>query len=635
MMLPVSLPNRLRRRLVMAPAAGAAAGGIAVAIVLASGGFSGARTASSAPTCLPRRPGASARLAGTPVSVSPQPGSEAATPATQISFLGVPAGELAAISVRGSRSGSHAGRLEAYSQLDGASFVPSKPFASGEHVSVSALIGPPGARRPVSFAFHVSTPIPSARVASFPNPAAPPSSYQSFVSAPTLHPPALAVTRADRDPAAGDLLMTSGPGAGQYGTLIFTSEGRLVWFGQMARGEVAEDLNVQRYHGQEDLTWWQGKVLSLGFGQGEDVVADHSYRTVTTVRAGNGEMADLHDFQIAPHGVAYVTVYDLMRCDLSAAGGRHAGALVDGAVQEIDMATGLVRWEWHSVDHVPVRESYAPPPANGTPWDWFHVNSVDPEPGGKLLVSSRSTWAVYQLDGSSGQVAWQLGGRSSSFAMGGGTRTAWQHDARLQPDGTLTVFDNGSIPRVHFQSRALRIRLDLRRHTASLLRTYEHPGSPLLADTQGNAQTLADGAVVIGWGSVPGLSEVSAAGSLLLDAHLPPGTASYRAFRFAWSGQPQTAPAVSARLLATEDSTAVFASWNGATGVRSWRVLAGRDPAAMSVRATMPDSGFESSLTYPGSYPYVAAQAIGAAGQVLASSPAVRVAPASESAHSG
>jgi hypothetical protein len=633
MMGPVSLPNRSRRRLLMAPAAAAVAG-IAVAIVLASGGFSGARAVAASPPCLPRHPGGSARLAGTAVSVSPQPGSEAATPATQISFLGVPAGELAGVTVRGSRSGEHAGRLQAYSQGDGASFVPSRPFQAGEQVSVHALIGR-GARHAASFVFHVSTPYPSAHIASFPNPPASPSAYQSFVSEPTLHPPALAVTQADRDPGAGDLLMTSGPGTGQYGTLIFTAQGRLVWFGQVPADEVAEDLNVQRYHGQDDLTWWQGKVLSLGFGEGEDVVVDHSYRTVATVRAGNGDTADLHDFQIAPHDIAYITVYNLMRCDLSAVGGRHDGVLVDGAVQQIDMTTGLVRWEWHGVDHVAVRASHAPPPHNGTPWDWFHINSLDPEPGGKLLVSARSTWAVYQLDGFSGEVAWQLGGASSSFAMGSGTQTAWQHDARMHADGTLTLFDNGSNPRVHFQSRALRVRLDLAHHTASLVNSYVHPRSPLVADSQGNAQTLADGAIVIGWGSVPGLSEVSPGGSLLIDAHLPPGTASYRAFRFAWSARPQWRPAVSARLLPSADATAVFASWNGASDVRSWRVLSGRDPGAMSVRASMPDSGFESSVTVPEAEPYVAAQAIGAAGQVLASSPTVRVQPAATTTQSG
>jgi hypothetical protein len=634
MMIAVSLHRKLRRRSLVALLV-AAAGCSAAAIVLASGGFSSARTSDASPSCLPRHPGGSARLAGTEVAVSPQPGSEASTTATQISFLGVPPSELRDVSVRGSRSGSHAGRLKTYSQDDGASFVPSRPFTAGEQVSVQVLIGRAGARRRASFAFRVSTPYSSAHIASFPNPPAPPSGYQSFVSAPTLHPPSLAVTQADRDPAAGDLLMTSGPGIGQYGALIFTPQGRLVWFGQVGEGEVAENLSVQRYRGQDDLTWWQGKVLSLGFGQGEDVVADRGYRRVATVRAGNGEWADLHDFQIAPSGIAYITVYNLVRCDLSAVGGRRNGTLVDGAVQEIDMATGLVRWEWHSLDHVDVRESHAAAPHDGTPWDWFHLNSLDPEPDGNLLLSARSTWAVYQLERPTGKVLWQLGGRSSSFTMGGGTQTAWQHDARLHPDGTMTLFDNGSNPRVHFQSRALRLHLDFNHRTASLLRSYVHPDSPLLADSQGNAQALGDGGVVIGWGSVPGLSEVSDGGELLLDAHLPPGTASYRAYRFPWSGQPLGPPAVSARLLPTADSTAVFASWNGATGVRSWRVLAGQAPSRVSARASMPDSGFESSVTFAEAYRYVAVQAIGAAGRVLASSPAVRVQPAAAGATSG
>jgi hypothetical protein len=625
MMRAVALARQLRRRaLVASLVAGVAL--IAAVVVLASGGFSGASTAAASPACLAARPGASATLAGTRVSVSPAPGSEAATPATQISFLGVSAAQLRDVSVQGSRSGSHAGKLEPYSQGDGASFVPSRRFAPGELVGVQALIAVPGAQRQVRFSFRVSVPYSTARVASFPNPPAPPSSYQSFVSAPSLHPPVLAVTQADRDPAAGDLLMTTGPGTGQYGALIFSPQGRLVWFDPAGKGQVAEDLSVQRYRGQEDLTWWRGKVLQLGFGQGEDVVVDRSYRTVALVRAGNGAEADLHDFQIAAHDVAYITVYNVMRCDLSAVGGRRDGALVDGAVQAIDMVTGLVRWEWHSIDHVDVRESHVPAPENGTPWDWFHLNSLQPEPGGRLLVSARSTWAIYQLDSSSGAVIWQLGGRSSSFAMGGGAQGAWQHDARLHPDGTLTLFDNGANPRVHYQSRALRVRLDLKRHAASLMHSYAHPGAPLLADSQGNAQTLQDGNLVIGWGSVPGVSEVSPSGSLLLDAHLPPGTASYRAFRFAWSGLPQWPPAVSARVLPTDDSTAVFASWNGASGVQSWRILAGQDATHMSERATMPDSGFESSVTIPEAYAYVAVQAIGADDRPLASSPTVRAA---------
>jgi hypothetical protein len=241
-------------------------------------------------------------------------------------------------------------------------------------------------------------------------------------------------------------------------------------------------------------------------------------------------------------------------------------------------------------------------------------------------------WAAYQLDGRSGRILWQLGGEHPSFAMGAGTETAWQHDARLQPDGTVTMFDNGSSPRIHYQSRGLRVRIDTRRRAATLVRVYAHPQSPLLADSQGDLQSLADGNLLAGWGAIPSVSEFSPDGALLFDAHMPPGTSSYRAFRFPWTGHPLWLPAASARVLATEDQTAVYASWNGATGVAAWRVLAGPDAGSMTAQSTVRDSGFETTITYPESYyehhrEYVAVQALDSRGAVLGTSAAVAVTP--------
>jgi Arylsulfotransferase (ASST) len=599
-----------------------------VAIVLGAGSFSGARPAlllsGVSPTCLPASLDRSASLPGVGIDVSPAPDTDTASPETQISFLGRPASDIRDVSVEGSRSGRHSGHLSSYSQGDGASFVPDKPFQGGERVLVRALVGPAEAPQ-IAYGFRVAVPYPSTAIPSFPNPPAPPADYQSFISAPDLHPPVLSVTSPDRDPAAGEVLMTVGPGPGQYGPLIYTSQGRLVWFQALPHGVDAENLGVQDYAGQQDLTWWRGRVLASGFGLGEDIVMDQHYQTVATIRAGNGYEADLHDFQIVPGDVAYITVYDPLWCNLSAVGGQRNGSLIDTAVQAIDMKTGLVRWEWHSLDHVGVDESHAPLPSGRLPWDWFHLNSVDVEPNGDLLISARSTWTVYRLQRGSGTIAWRLGGTHSSFRMGPGTETAWQHDARLQSDGTITLFDNGSTPQVHDQSRGVRVALDEARHTARLVRDYRHPGAPLLADSQGNMQLRPDGSLVVGWGAVPSVTELAGDGRLLFDAHMAPGMSSYRAFRFPWSGHPLTSPSVSARLLVAGDATAVFASWNGASDVASWRVFAGTSPAWLSTRATVPASAFESSVTLPAAYAYVSVQALSASGALLGASPAVKV----------
>jgi hypothetical protein len=603
--------------------------GVAVAVVLTADGLSGSHSSMASPVCLPATLSHSAKLEGVPVDVSPAPETDTANPDTQISFLGVPPAQIHAVSVTGARSGLHAGHLDGYSQSDGASFVPDSPFDAGERVSVHAAIGGTGGDRPIAFQFSVSTPYPTATTPGFGNPSAAPADYQSFYTMPGVQAPILSVTVPDRDPAAGDILTTNGPGPGQYGPLIYTPQGRLVWFERLQGGEAAEDLSEQIYAGRRVLTWWKGKVLSLGFGQGEDIVMNSSYQTVARVPGGNGLHADLHDFQIAPHDIAYITAYNPIRCNLTTVQGAPGGAIVDTAIQQIDMKTGLVRWEWHSLDHIGASESEVQAPTGATPWDYFHLNSIDlggagTNSSGNILISARSTWAGYQLEGGTGKVLWRLGGNRSSFKMGPGTSMAWQHDGRVLPDGELTFFDDGSNPPIHSQSRAVRIALDFKTHQARLVSSYTHRDPPLLAASQGNAQTLVDGNTVVGYGGVPAISEYSGGGSLLLDAHLPFDMSFYRAFRFPWSGRPLSPPAILASLNDTSEETIVHASWNGATEVISWRVLAGKRSGSLVAQATIPASGFESSTTLPEKYAYLAVQALDSAGHVLGTSKTVQ-----------
>jgi hypothetical protein len=362
----------------------------------------------------------------------------------------------------------------------------------------------------------------------------------------------------------------------------------------------------------------------------EDVVLSSHYQTVARVAGGNGLQADLHDFQIAPHDVSYTTAFNAIRCDLAPVGGARDGVILDTAVQEIDMKTGLVRWEWHSLDHVAASESETPAPRTPTPWDWFHINSIDVEGGdanqsGNLFISARSTWAGYQLQAGSGNILWRLGGLKSSFKMGPGTETAWQHDGRVLPDGEVSFFDDGSNPPIHQQSRGLRIALDFKTHEAHLTSSYTHPDPPLLAPSQGNMQTLPDGNAVVGYGGVPAISEFAPGGSLLFDAHLPYDMSFYRAFRFPWSGRPLSPPTVLANLNNTSEETIVHMSWNGASEVAAWRVLAGEHPGSLTSRTTIPASDFESSTILPKKYAYAAVQALDAAGNALGSSQPVKV----------
>lgn len=589
-----------------------AAGIVAVGAVSAAPGAEGA-TSPRAPRVV------SPRVAASRVVVSPAPGSRTASPQTEISLLGVPARDIGAVKVTGSLSGPHRGRLEAYSTGSGASFVVARPFVAGETVTVRThldVAGAPGGSWRFVVAHDISTisaPTQPALRTDVPGVLHP-------ASAPELAAPVVTVQRDDA-PEGGDFFLAPKGTTGRAGPMIVRADGRLVWFHPLASGE-AFDLNVQRYQGKDVLTWFQGEVVD-GHGQGEDVIESSSYHTVAVVHAGNGLDADLHELQLTPQGTLWLTAYQGTRWNLSGQGGPVDGDALDGIVQEVDVATGLVMYQWDSLDHVPVSQSdFRAPHAPDVPYDYFHVNSIDVLPSGDLLVSARNTSAAYEIDPArSGKVVWTLGGSASSFTMGPGARFWFQHDVREVAPNLLTIFDDGAAPAREAESRALVERIDPADRTATLVRAYLPPGG-LLAGALGSVETLPGGDVVVGWGTAPVFTEYSRAGSLLYEASLPAGDDSYREYRDPWSATPTTRPAVV--LSGSGASTVVNVSWNGATAVRSWRVLGGSTRRSLTTRAVAPDVEFSTSIADPRPGAVVAVEAIGRTGAVLARSGLVR-----------
>ncbi len=445
-------------------------------------------------------------------------------------------------------------------------------------------------------------------------------SAQSFRSRPDLHPPAVGVNvRASDGVAPGYVFVAAKKGVGQDGPMILDNQGRLVWF---SKDRYATDFKVQTYKGEPVLTWWQGHIVA-GHGVGEYVIFDSSYREVRRVRAGNGYRGDLHEFSITPEDTALLTAYTEALADLSPIGGQRDGRVWGGIAQELDLETGEVLFEWHSLDHVGVGESYRGPEDDpDEPVDYFHINSIEVDHDGDFLISAKGTYAVYKVDRKSGEILWRLGGKRSDFEMGEGTRTVSQHDARRQEDGTITIFDNGAPPEVHDQSRGIVVDLDMDAMKATLVREYTHPGKPL-ATSQGNLQMLPNSNVFVGWGTEPYSSEYGHDGKLIFDLQFAGKTQSYRAFRLPWSGRPAEDPAVVAEK-GKDGKVNVYASWNGATEVATWRVLAGASPEELEPVGSVPWAGFETAMAIRTDEPYVAVRAEDDSGQVLRTSEAIK-----------
>jgi hypothetical protein len=400
----------------------------------------------------------------------------------------------------------------------------------------------------------------------------------------------------------------------QDAPLIVDPSGEPVWFHPLQDAEAdAFTFEVQKYKGETVLTWWEG--LHTGYGQGEYVIFDHSYREIARFGAGNGYEGDHHEFLITPEDTALITIYSKVERDLSGVGGPVGGVVLDGIVQEIDIESGEVLFEWHSLEHIGLEESYY------APYDYFHINSIDVYDEDHLLISARRTCAVYKVDRKTGEVVWRLGGKKSDFKMGAGVRTTLQHDARRNADGTITIFDNGDVNRGD-QSRAIMIEVDEDKMSASLVREYTHPDG-LLSDMQGNVQVLPKGNILVGWGSAPFFSEFNHHGELLFHAAFPTEDESYRAFRFLWSGQPTDDPAMAVES-GPEDEVTLYASWNGATEVTTWQVLAGSAPDQLELLASAPRQGFETVITVHTTEPYVSLMAVNSSGKVLGTTNAIK-----------
>jgi hypothetical protein len=370
----------------------------------------------------------------------------------------------------------------------------------------------------------------------------------------SLPPPPVTVLTDKGGARGGDLFVSPFGDSGTYanGAEILSPDGKkVVWFHPVPAGQEASDFRAQTYRGQPVLTWWQGTGLG-GLATGADYIYNRHYQQIAVVKAGNGYSADGHEFLLAPWDTALILAYTTATANLTSIGGPADQTVIDGIVQEVDIRTGKVLFQWNSADHVPYAQSEEPLPASAsTPWDWFHVNAVKLDGHGGLLIDARDTWTTYDVSRRTGRINWQLGGKASSFAEqaapgqvlnNAGRIFAWQHDPQPLGNGRYTFFDNESAGTANTGSGGLTnlpysrvdtVQLNPGTHKATLVKTVNQPEN-LSAPSQGNGQTLPSGDLVVGWGSLPYVSEFSRSGALLFNLQFPTGVNTYRAYRLPW-----------------------------------------------------------------------------------------------------
>src|SRR3954468_1238760 len=574
---------------------------------------------------------------GDAVAMYPIGGTTTANPDTTISFRGTTS--LKDFSVSGSSTHHHSGKWREHSAGQGVTFIPDRGFELGELVTVHTTTPVKRATDADNIRFRIyRKPNPddlrNAYGQFHKDPEGDPKESQHFRTRTDLRPPNLKVTTNKENASIDPIFFAVKGGPGQDGPEIRDSQGRLLWFRRIRPPLSPYDFRMQTYQGQPVLTWWQGRVLG-GKGQGYGVMLDSKYRLIKHVTAGNGYRMDQHEFEITPRGTAFINIYHPVRFSLRPAGGSRNGTVWDSIVQEVDIKTGLVLFEWHSLAHVSVKLGTFPVrEGSGFPYDPFHVNSVSEDGNGNLLLSARNTNGLFLIDRKGGKVLSRIGGKKSDFEMGPGSRTVGQHQAVLQPDGTISIFDNGGSTQYPTSpdkpSRGVFIKVDGDARRVSLVHEYKHnmvPGQEnAFSRSQGSTQVTGNGNVFISWGGGnPWLTEFTRDGDVTFESHISPtNDDTYRAYRLPWQNATgENKP--DARAYTDGDGTDVYVSWNGATNVAEWVVQAGDDPDHLSKVTASGWEDFETKIRLEGAPKYVRVKALSTGGALLGDTVTVKV----------
>ncbi|KAL4925451.1 arylsulfotransferase family protein [Aspergillus undulatus] len=442
-------------------------------------------------------------------------------------------------------------------------------------------------------------------------------------------------------------------GPRQAAPYIFRDDGELVWSGYGYYSIWATNFQKARWKDKDVLFSFEGDHnAGYGHGHGHTTILNQHYETIRELRAGNHKLTDKHEFHVVNEQTGLIQIYQPVPADLTPWGASPEQQwIVDSLIQELDIETGELLFEWSSLEHVSPDEAILPinPGQAGSgynssdAWDYFHINSVDKDSEGNYLISARDACSVHKINGTTSEIIWRLGGVKSDFELGDNVKFCFQHHARyVSKEGTkevISLYDNaahgtedgrGHEVHTHTFSQGKIIEVDTATWKATIMQAFQPPkGTNLLSKSQGSTQLLANGNVIVNWGSEGALTEYRPDGTPIFHTYMDSGflglgVENYRAFRYNWTGLPNETPAIVS--LENEQGTTVYVSWNGDTETKAWRFFSVVDEyGSREFLGEVERRGFETALFIKEhSVGLVAAEAVGANGGVLTSTAVVR-----------
>jgi hypothetical protein len=487
--------------------------------------------------------------------VSPEPGSDKVSCWNNVAIRQGSALDRAALApsrltVVGSTSGIHTGRFRLAGDDQTILFTPDEPYALGENVHVRLAAGTrtaAGTTLPeLAFDFRVSRVDPRGQAHADPErlPDPPPGSAwwqrPALTTQTTAGPcdtllpgfPAVHEINVENPNAGVSFVAPFSSFAGARADIeILDDHGHALYERTFSTNNIPADFKMQ-HDGRLTFSMANPTIF---------ITMDSAYALVDTFTVGNGYFTDLHDLQLLANGHALLMAYDYepVGMDTVVVGGNPNATVIGLIVQELDENKDVI-FQWRSWDHFKIIDASVSPEINllGSTIDYVHGNSVEMMPDGNLLISCRHMNELTKVDRQTGGIIWRMGlnAANNEFTFPNDTRGfSHQHDARILPNGHLTVFDNGNNLSPQY-SRALEFALDEENLVATKVWEYRHTPD-VYGGFMGNVQRHADGSTTISWGGTPGATKVTdlhADGSVASELQLGPPELSYRAFRHDW-----------------------------------------------------------------------------------------------------
>ncbi|HMD13951.1 MAG TPA: aryl-sulfate sulfotransferase, partial [Bacteroidota bacterium] len=419
-------------------------------------------------------------------------------------------------SVVGSASGTHAGIVKLSDDNKTILFFPTTPFSANENVVVNIHQGiktTGGEALPLASIHFKTTPLTqklNVNLSSLmdegttSNPgqvnkiSKPKPRIASTNTLPVDFPPI--TVDSSNNPASGNIFMTNlslapSPSIGYY-LMVLNNDGTPARYRKLSEWGV--DFKIQP---NGELSYAYVTEVLGTLVEGTYVVMDTTLTPLDTISVGNGYTTYPSDFLLLPNGHALLMGLEVEPYDMSPYGGSPNADVVGDIIQEIDASKNVV-FQWRTLDYIPITDSYIP--LNTQTVDLIHANAFDVDQNGDIIFSMRHCSTVIKIDRQSGNIDWFLGGKENQFSFVNEDESnspdyfSFQHDVRWQPNGDITLFDNGN-QHVPNYSRGVEYQLDQQNKIATLVWQYRHTPD-IYAPAMGSVERLANGNTLIGWG---------------------------------------------------------------------------------------------------------------------------------------